>query len=68
MIDDTCDLLYTYKGETTVIATVTGEFCPAAATRIARNWKTHAKALLTAYREIVDEATLNYRIEFDGLL
>lgn len=29
LIHDTRDLPYTYKGETTVIATVTGDFCPA---------------------------------------
>ena len=29
LIHDTRDLPYTYKGETTFIATVTGEFCPA---------------------------------------
>ena len=27
MIRDTRDLLYTYKGETTLIAAVTGDFC-----------------------------------------
>ncbi|MDX5936824.1 type II toxin-antitoxin system MqsA family antitoxin [Acidithiobacillus thiooxidans] len=31
LIHDTRDLSYTYKGETTVIATVTGDFCPACA-------------------------------------
>jgi len=29
LIHDTRDLPYTYKGETTVISTVTGDFCPA---------------------------------------
>ncbi|SEN85559.1 type II toxin-antitoxin system MqsA family antitoxin [Brachymonas denitrificans] len=29
LIRDTRDLPYTYKGETTVIAAVTGDFCPA---------------------------------------
>lgn len=29
LIHDTRDLTYTYKGETTVIAAVTGDFCPA---------------------------------------
>jgi HTH-type transcriptional regulator / antitoxin MqsA len=29
LIHDTRDLPYTYKGETTVIAAVTGDFCPA---------------------------------------
>lgn len=29
LIHDTRDLPYTYKGESTVIATVTGNFCPA---------------------------------------
>ena len=31
LIHDTRDLLYTYKGETTVIAAVTGNFCSACA-------------------------------------
>ncbi|KKB60934.1 antitoxin [Robbsia andropogonis] len=31
LIHDTRDLPYTYKGESTVIAAVTGEFCPACA-------------------------------------
>jgi HTH-type transcriptional regulator/antitoxin MqsA len=31
LILDTRDLPYTYKGETTVIAAVTGDFCPACA-------------------------------------
>ncbi len=34
LIHDTRDLPYTYKGETTVIATVTGDFCPACAESI----------------------------------
>ncbi|MDD1616388.1 MAG: HTH-type transcriptional regulator / antitoxin for MqsR toxin [Methylococcaceae bacterium NSP1-2] len=29
LVHDTRDMPYTYKGETTVIPTVTGEFCPA---------------------------------------
>jgi len=29
LIHDTRDLSYTYKGETTIIAAVTGDFCPA---------------------------------------
>ena len=31
LVHDTRDLPYTYKGETTVIPTVTGDFCPACA-------------------------------------
>lgn len=31
LIHDTRDYPYTYKGETTVIAGVTGDFCPACA-------------------------------------
>lgn len=31
LIHDTRDIPYTYKGETTVIAAVTGDFCPACA-------------------------------------
>ncbi len=34
LVHDTRDILYTYKGETTVIAAVTGEFCPACAESI----------------------------------
>ena len=34
LIHDTRDLSYTYKGETTVIAAVTGDFCPACAESI----------------------------------
>ena len=31
LIHDTRDLPYTYKGETTIIAAVPGDFCPACA-------------------------------------
>ena len=34
LIQDTRDLPYTYKGETTMIASVTGDFCPACAESI----------------------------------
>ncbi len=34
LIPDTRDLPYTYKGETTVIASVAGDFCPACAESI----------------------------------
>ena len=34
LIHDTRDLPYTYKGETTVIAAVTGDFCPSCAESI----------------------------------
>ena len=34
LIEDTRDLSYTYKGETTMIPAVTGEFCPACAESI----------------------------------
>ncbi len=34
MIHDTRNLPYTYKGETTVVAAVTGDFCPACAESI----------------------------------
>lgn len=29
LVHDTRDLSYTYKGETTILSGVTGEFCPA---------------------------------------
>ena len=34
LIHDTRDMPYTYKGETTIIAAVTGDFCPACAESI----------------------------------
>lgn len=34
LVRDTRDLPYTYKGETTKIAAVTGDFCPACAESI----------------------------------
>lgn len=34
LIHDTRDLSYTYKGKTTIIAAVTGDFCPACAESI----------------------------------
>jgi len=34
LIQDTRDIPYTYKGETTIIPAVTGEFCPACAESI----------------------------------
>ena len=34
LVHDTRDLPYTYKGETTIIAAVTGDFCPACAESI----------------------------------
>lgn len=34
LIQDTRDLPYTYKGETTIITAVTGDFCPACAESI----------------------------------
>ncbi|MFJ7142131.1 type II toxin-antitoxin system MqsA family antitoxin [Pseudomonas protegens] len=34
LVHDTRDIPYTYNGETTVIAAVTGDFCPACAEAI----------------------------------
>ena len=41
LIHDTRDLPYTYKGETTVIAAVTGDFCPACAESILDTDESH---------------------------
>ena len=41
LIHDTRDLPYTYKGETTVIAAVTGDFCPACAESILEAAESH---------------------------
>ena len=34
LVHDTRDMLYTYKGETTTLPQVTGDFCPACAESI----------------------------------
>ena len=57
LIRDTRDQPYTYKGETTVIAAVTGDFCPACAesildaeesNRVMREMKTFSKQVNAA--------------------
>lgn len=57
LIHDTRDLPYTYKGESTVIAAVTGDFCPACAesildaaesTRVMREMRAFAKQVNAA--------------------
>ena len=62
LIHDTRDLPYTYKGETTIISTVTGDFCPACAEsvlgatesdRVMREMRTFSKQVNAA---IVDPA------------
>lgn len=58
LIHDTRDLPYTYKGETTLIAAVTGDFCPACAEsildaaeseRVMREMRTFTKHVNAAY-------------------
>lgn len=57
LIHDTRDLPYTYKGETTVITAVTGDFCPACAesvldavesNRVMREMRTFSKQVNAA--------------------
>ena len=69
LIHDTRDLPYTYKGETTVIAAVTGDFCPACAesildaaesNRVMREMRAFSKqvnAAIVARRDFVDGET-----------
>ena len=58
LIRDTRDIPYTYKGETTIIATVTGDFCPACAEsildraeseRVMREMRAFSKQVNAAY-------------------
>jgi HTH-type transcriptional regulator / antitoxin MqsA len=72
LIHDTRDQPYTYKGETTVIAAVTGDFCPACAesildaaesNRVMREMQTFSKQVNAA---IVDpEFITNVRKKLD---
>ena len=58
LIHDTRDIPYIYKGETTIIATVTGDFCPACAElildsaeseRVMREMRAFSKQVNAAY-------------------
>ena len=72
LIHDTRDLPYTYKGEATVIAAVTGDFCPACAesildaaesNRVMREMRAFSKQVNTA---IVDPGFItNVRKKLD---
>ena len=72
LVHDTRDLPYTYKGETTVIAAVTGDFCPACAesvldaaesNRVMREMRAFSKQVNAA---IVDPAFItNVRKKLD---
>jgi HTH-type transcriptional regulator/antitoxin MqsA len=66
LIHDTRDLPYTYKGETTVIAAVTGDFCPSCAeslldaaesNRVMREMRAFSKQVNAA---IVDPGFITY--------
>ena len=66
LIHDTRDLPYTYKGETTIIAAVTGDFCPACAesvldaaesNRVMREMRAFSKQVNAA---IVDPSFFNW--------
>ena len=57
LVHDTRDVQYTYKGESTVITSVTGDFCPACAesildtaesTRVMREMRTFSKQINAA--------------------
>jgi HTH-type transcriptional regulator/antitoxin MqsA len=60
LIHDTRDMPYTYKGETTVIPAVTGDFCPAcdeAVLDMAESTRT--SALMLAFNRQVNAATVD---------
>ena len=60
LIPDVRDLPYTYKGETTLIPAVTGEFCPACGTHLF----TRAPAFKAGL--IIKVGSLDDQSQFDG--
>jgi HTH-type transcriptional regulator/antitoxin MqsA len=60
LIRDTRDLPYTYKGETTVISAVTGDFCPACSDGILiPEDSTRANALMLQFNKEVNAAIVD---------
>jgi HTH-type transcriptional regulator / antitoxin MqsA len=74
LIHDTRDLPYTYKGESTVIAAVTGDFCPACAesildaaqsSRVMREMQAFAKQVNAAIVDPGFITTVRKKLELD---
>lgn len=74
VIHDTRDLPYTYKGESTVIAAVTGDFCPACAEsildlaeseRVMREMRTFAKQVNAASVDPAFIASVRRKLALD---
>jgi len=74
VIHDTRDLPYTYKGESTVIAAVTGDFCPACAEsildlaeseRVMREMRTFAKQVNAATVDPAFIASVRKKLALD---
>jgi HTH-type transcriptional regulator/antitoxin MqsA len=74
LIHDTRDLPYTYKGETTIIAAVKGEFCPACAEsvldaresdRVMREMRAFSKQINAAIVDPSFISTVRKKLELD---
>ena len=74
LIHDTRDLSYTYKGETTLIAAVTGDFCPACAesvldaaesNRVMREMRTFSKQVNAAIIDPVFITHVRKKLDLD---
>ena len=79
LIHDTRDMPYTYKGETTTIPAVTGDFCPACGEVILSREHgdrygelagsgTHRAELRARYPAILERASLSYGPGWAGLM
>jgi HTH-type transcriptional regulator/antitoxin MqsA len=74
LIHDTRDLPYTYKGETTLISAVTGDFCPACAEsildmvesdRVMREMRTFSKQINAAIVDPEYIAKVRKKLDLD---
>ena len=74
LIHDTRDLPYTYKGETTIIPAVTGDFCPACAesildasesSRVMREMRTFSKQVNAAIVDPVFITNVRKKLDLD---
>ncbi len=74
LIRDTRDLPYTYKGETTVLTAVTGDFCPACSesildaaesNRVVKEMQAFAKQVNAAYVDPAYIAAVRKKLDLD---
>lgn len=55
LVHDTRDMSYTYKGETTTIPAVTGDFCPACSEAVLGNTESsRVSAAMLAFNKQID--------------